>query len=346
MLFHLGALWRLNELGFLARLDRVSSVSGGSIIAGVLGLGWKQLALDSDGVAAGFDSEVVVPTRRLASTTIDFPAILRGLVLPGSIGNRVAAAYRKHVFADATLQDLPDEPRFVFNATSLQTGSAFRFTKPYLADYRVGQVRNPRIPLAVAVAASSAFPPFLSPIVLKFNNEDFAPESGYDLQRSPFTTKLVLTDGGVYDNLGLDPVWNRYATILISNGGGGLSVKPRPRRNWVLQTSRVMGIITPQAPQLRSRQAVSAFASGNREGTYWSTYSDIDDYAAPDSLPCRLATTHKLAATPTRLGKLDNTLQERLINWGYAVSDAAMRTHLCPNKPAPTSFPYPAAGVG
>src|SRR5215470_5372477 len=38
MLFHVGVLWRLNELGWLARLDRVSSVSGGSITAGVLAL--------------------------------------------------------------------------------------------------------------------------------------------------------------------------------------------------------------------------------------------------------------------------------------------------------------------
>ena len=34
MIFHLGALWRLNQLGFLKNLSRVSSVSGGSITAG------------------------------------------------------------------------------------------------------------------------------------------------------------------------------------------------------------------------------------------------------------------------------------------------------------------------
>ena len=28
MLFHLGAVWRLNEFGYLPKLDRVSSVSG------------------------------------------------------------------------------------------------------------------------------------------------------------------------------------------------------------------------------------------------------------------------------------------------------------------------------
>src|SRR5713226_3113267 len=44
MLFHLGALWRLNEFGMLSKLDRISSVSGGSITAGVLGMNWSQLA--------------------------------------------------------------------------------------------------------------------------------------------------------------------------------------------------------------------------------------------------------------------------------------------------------------
>ena len=44
MLFHLGALWRLNEIGYLPKLERISSVSGGSITAGVLGLKWERLA--------------------------------------------------------------------------------------------------------------------------------------------------------------------------------------------------------------------------------------------------------------------------------------------------------------
>ena len=44
MLFHLGALWRLNELACLPKLTRISSVSGGSITAGVLGHRWSRLA--------------------------------------------------------------------------------------------------------------------------------------------------------------------------------------------------------------------------------------------------------------------------------------------------------------
>src|SRR6266851_6199770 len=61
MLFHLGALWRLNELGWLQKLDRVSSVSGGSITAGVLGRHWAELDFDDGGVAKGFNTAVADP---------------------------------------------------------------------------------------------------------------------------------------------------------------------------------------------------------------------------------------------------------------------------------------------
>src|SRR3954463_988406 len=84
MLFHLGSLWRLNELGYLPRLTRVSSVSGGSITAALLGLKWSNLAF-AQGRATGFEAEIVAPIRQLASKTIDEAAILGGIFLPGSI---------------------------------------------------------------------------------------------------------------------------------------------------------------------------------------------------------------------------------------------------------------------
>src|SRR5690349_20178614 len=71
MLFHLGALYRLNELGLLPRLNQVSSVSGGSITAGVLGNAWSRLEFDHSGKSRRFNAEVVDPVRRLASRTID-----------------------------------------------------------------------------------------------------------------------------------------------------------------------------------------------------------------------------------------------------------------------------------
>ena len=84
MLFHLGALWRLNELGYLPKLARISSVSGGSITAGVLGMNWKELRFDPKGVSLSFTEVVVTPVHRLASVTIDQWAIIGGIVTPGA----------------------------------------------------------------------------------------------------------------------------------------------------------------------------------------------------------------------------------------------------------------------
>src|SRR5262245_3984127 len=66
MLFHVGSLWRLNEFGLLRGLKRVSSVSGGSITAAMLGVRWSLLDFDQDGVARAFDAQVVDPIRGLA----------------------------------------------------------------------------------------------------------------------------------------------------------------------------------------------------------------------------------------------------------------------------------------
>src|SRR4030081_3202453 len=185
MLFHLGALWRINEVGLLQRLPRISSVSPGSIVAGLLGLKWQALRFDGAGVAAGFDAEVVAPLRALASRTIDLPAIMLGVLLPAGASARIAAAYRRHVFGRATVQALPDSPRFVINATDLQSGVLWRFMKPYSRDYRVGEIPHSTVELARAVAASSAFPPFLSPARFTFPRAGVTRGSGQDLQYAP-----------------------------------------------------------------------------------------------------------------------------------------------------------------
>jgi NTE family protein len=120
MLFHLGALWYLNEQRLLGRIARFSSVSGGSITSAVLGWKWRRLKFDDGGRASNFETEVGAPIRELASVTIDTRAVLGGLLPFDSIGDRLTAFYRDRLFGDATLQDLPEEPRFVINATNLQ----------------------------------------------------------------------------------------------------------------------------------------------------------------------------------------------------------------------------------
>ncbi len=350
MLFHLGALWRLNELGYLPRLDRVSSVSGGSIAAGVLGLAWPKLDFDG-GVGRGFSEAVVAPIRALAGETIDLSAVLRGLLGPGSANDQVVRAYKHHLYGDHSLQDLPDRPRFVINATNLQSGVLWRFSKPYMWDYRVGKIADPKLELAVAVAASSAFPPVLSPAVLEFAESDYTLNTGTDLQRPPFTTEVFLADGGVYDNLGLETAWKRYTTILVSDGGGHLAPQEEPARDWPRHGLRVAELLDRQVRALRKRQVIASYKlpadqRDHRAGAYWGIRSDITHFGLDDALPCPVAQTTKLAETPTRLSSLDASDQERLINWGYAICDAGMRAHVEKGLPPPMGFPYPEAGVG
>ena len=346
MLFHAGALWRLNEAGYLSRLDRVSSVSGGSFAAGVLAMNWGKLGFDAAGVGQGFDEAVVRPIRKVAGRTIDLWAILLGVLLPGSVGNRYAGALERHLFDKTTLQDLPDHPRFVINATNLQSAVLWRFGKPYMRDYRVGEVVAPTVPLARAVAASGAFPPLLSPVELRLEDGAFTPGTGDDLQQPPYTTDVLLSDGGVYDNLGLETAWKRHRTILISDGGGHVAGKPEPKRDGLRQAYRVLGVIDSQVRALRKRQAIESFQLGLRDGTYWGIRTNIADYGLTDPLPCPFDRTLELANTPTRLAAMPAPLQERLINWGYAVTDAALRRHVDPAVARPQGFPYREAAVG
>jgi len=345
MVFHIGVIWRLYETGLLKDIKRISSVSGGSITAGQLALAWRELSFDPARIKSDFIPKFVEPLRAFAGVTIDAESVILGTLLPGSVGDRIAKAYDEHLFHGKTLQDMPDEPRFVINATNVQSGALWRFMKRYMRDYRVGKVDKPKVPLAQAVAASSAFPPVLSPFELRLRDADFVPGTGLDLQRPPFTTRVVLSDGGVYDNLGLETAWKRHQTVLVSDAGGKIEAEEEPETDWARHSYRVLNLIDNQVRSLRRRQVIDSFKSKARKGAYWGIRTDIADYQLPDALNCPLDRTTQLAELPTRLKRLDATTQERLINWGYAVCDAALRKHVDPNLGRPPGFPYSQSGV-
>ena len=105
MLFHLGSFWRLFELGLLKKLNRISSVSGGSITSAKVGLEWEGLNSRQD-----FVDKVVGPVRKLAGITVDASSIIGGILLPGSVADRVSAAYRSTCSATRPFRTCPTTP--------------------------------------------------------------------------------------------------------------------------------------------------------------------------------------------------------------------------------------------
>jgi NTE family protein len=291
----------------------------------------------------------------MASTTIDEAAILGGIFLPGSISDHVSEHYDSLLFGGKTLQDLPDDsatdspaPRFVINATNVQSGVLMRFSRPYMRDYRVGQIKNPKLPISKAVAASSAFPPVLSPCeidVTKYGLKFEPPDGTEDLSAPPYNEKLVLSDGGVYDNLGLETAWKHLDTIFVSDGGGHFKAEPLPHHDWARHAYRVLDLIDSQVRALRTRDLIALFNAKVRSGAYWGIRQDVGIYTGRSALSCPLARTTELAQYPTRLQKMTDQIQERLINWGYAVCDAAIRSYFDSSLAQPIGFPFPASGV-
>ena len=117
-----------------------------------------------------------------------------------------------------------------------------------------------------------------------------------------------------------------------------------PKTDWIGHMGRILSVIDNQVRSLRKRQLIEAFQNGTRKGTYWGIRTNLADYGLPSAIACPHEKTLKLAEVATRLKRLDDDTQERLINWGYAVCDAAIRKHV--QDGSPPALPYPERGVG
>ncbi len=341
MLFHTGVLWRLCETRWLHQVDRISTVSGGSLTAAALALVWKQVTDDAD-PRSSFETLVVDPVRTLASRTIDWGSVISGLLSPFStVGEQLDAELRRHLLHDATLADLPRKPTFVFNATNIGSGKLVRFSRDRIADWRVGRISNPDLRLSTAVAASSAFPPFLSPYRLSLQGMQWIDDEGNDLGTAGYRDEFALTDGGVYDNLGLETAWKRCRTVFVSDAGGTLSPDPDPATDWAQHMLRVTQVLDHQVRSLRKRQVIDSFVDHRREGAYVGIRSNIANYPVDDPLEAPFDATIELADIKTRLEKVPARDQERLINWGYAAADAGLRAHIDKSAEPPAAYPYP-----
>jgi NTE family protein len=324
-LFHLGAIVRINQMGKLRTIDRISSVSGGSLAAGLLAMAWPELTFDAGGRATNLRSEFVAPLLRATRLWIDIPIVALGMA-PGIQPSAVLAhTWDVAFFRGRTLQDLPtdaDGPRFVFNATELGSGTLWRMARPYMVSHRIGQIREPQLRLAEAVAASAAFPPIMSPLTVPFDPRDLQYVPGADLHpQYAALGQVVLSDGGVYDNLGVQSLGDDR-DLLISDAGGNLRVDTKSAKwqLWTLQAKRVFDIAVSQERAQRRDNLIPDADSdrppGRRRVSYWRTLSDPGQYTRVTT-PFDVAPGWPvyLAGRSTRLWPFPRLDRQRLVNW-------------------------------
>lgn len=364
-LFALGSLIRLNELGMLQKIKTVTSVSGGAITAGYLAYKWDNLDFDTNsGVAHNFNEEVVCPLINFCDKTIDIPSVLSGLIsVRSTIGDKISQKYDKFLYNNELLRNVacnPIAPEFLFYGTNYDTGVSVQITKNYLSDYRIGKANKHNISLSKAVAVSSSFPPFFAPIVLDGSDWEWEKTEYsdlYDIDR--LRIKLMLCDGGLYDNMGIEKLWKtgknrKYDTVLVCDSGAPLqtpydykkSIVGRIkklvswRKNWGSQFIRMNDIMINQQRALRKRQLIKNFISpDNYNGAYWGIDVDIETYPNIDPLVKYDDNYQSMADLPTQLRPFSEENRDALINWSYALTDAALRSQYDSSLEPATSLP-------
>ena len=277
--FHLGVLSRLAAEDHLNAITHLSTVSGGSLCAGLVysanGYRWPTPAQLQ---------AVVIPRIAQILTENDLQGLYfqRLLRAPWSLlrgrANEIAYLMQMRWEIDASLQDLPDadaqtgQPFWHIASTCYETGKSWYFSKARMGDYMFGYSRQPDIPLVDALAASSAVPGLIGPLQLETSRYNWA---RYDAKRklvdtTPPFDNVHLWDGGVYDNLGLEALTNydgktdsyeyrRGVDFVIVSDAAGV-----PRSNAyptgirrAASLMRIVDVMKDQARALRSRSLIA-----------------------------------------------------------------------------------------
>ncbi len=330
-LFHLGAVRRLNELGVLSKVTTISSVSGGSILAAHLVTTLPPWPGPGE-VAEDWKRRVEDPFLEFASDDLRTGAILRRLLplnwLRSSTAVMALMKQYERRLTPLKLSQLPGRPHFVMSATDMAFGVNWEFQKDRAGDYQIGYLLPPPSgwSLARAVAASSCFPPVFNPMPIKVKREAYKNGRAPEEEKRKAAKGLRLTDGGVYDNLGLEPVWKSHATVLVSDGGA--TFDPEPDRGLFRRLKRYSDIVGNQVGALRKRWLISNFMSDVMSGTYWGIGSLVQNYDLPGHPAYPQGLVEKvIAEIRTDLDAFSEGEMKVLVNHGYLLADAAVEKH-------------------
>ncbi|MDE0192287.1 MAG: patatin-like phospholipase family protein [Gammaproteobacteria bacterium] len=344
--FHCGVLQRLALDRFLERITFVSTVSGGSLVTGLIVCRNSHRWPTSEQY---LDSVLPQVAECLTTATLQWSYTWRSLALPWRLAQGRAHILAKRLEAQwgigGSLQRLPVEPRWIINATCYETGKNWRFSQPRMGDYLTHYVLEPDVPISDAIAASSAVPGLIGPFVIRSDRYEWHRYKG----RKPMPTSTCLRryelwDGGVYDNLGVEPLFKSgggfregFDLLLVSDASASLNMAPRTFKRMIKPGHRVLRLVnvaTDQIRGLRSRAVVTQFMRAEKSGAYFRIGNTVDQIYAASRLPAPVgdylsAEDVKHEATfSTTLRRLTQREFTRLLRHGFEVADATLATRL------------------
>ena len=367
--FHLGCLRTLHHLGVLERARVLATVSGGSVIGAMYVAHQGTFEEFEADVRQVLRRGFVRPAMRTALTTAEgLKAILALLVLlaawlvgtpfriigalteqfssrpqaerkrsapDGWLPRRFASrttvllrAFDSVLFHGRTLGSLRrDRPAWIAIAAELRTGAAFYFGRSDAGCWRFGTTDPSTIRLAHAVAASAAYPLLLPALdeLVTFRRRD----------GSLVTERIALSDGGVYDNLGLSPLWPRrdpqvgvqvepVDTIIACRAGYGLRtiapslfVKARMLAAFATVHARAQNATMTRLFDLKDAGRLQAFVL---------PYLDQDDRRLKYP-PSDLIRREQVAGYPTNFSAMSDKWIDRLSIRGEQLTLALIREH-------------------
>jgi len=254
-IYHLGTFRKLREMGILENVDVISTISGGSITGACYGLKGDNFeefekclrGIVQKSIIRGilysfrficifvFLLSIVVLSIYLLFTRLAWVStpllviviwsllIYQFKIFPvSSIINRL---YSKWFFDGKTLKDFNPIPRIAINATNLETGRPFTFSKNKMSDSTYEHPGKGRksikfkpdgFPISLAVASSTCVPFAFTPIFI--DKKYFEDEKDFE------TIKPCLVDGGVYDNQGVHKLTQKNSSyecdvVIVSDAG-------------------------------------------------------------------------------------------------------------------------------
>ena len=345
--FHLGCLRSLSKRGILTRIKVLSAVSGGAVIAGLYA--YNNESFDS------FDERVVALLRKglqrdilkqlfkprlaasvLATNMIARPAALLFKLFKGqppfrrwasrsdALEQALESHFKKTEMCDVARPSID----VIFNACELRTGTAFRFGNTCSGSWRTGTIVGNQITVAHAIACSAAYPMFLPAFDRVYNFEKKGIRS---------RGRVVITDGGVYDNLGTtciepgrDPAYSLYAYepdyIICCCAGYGQLTGGRIPYAFVSRANAAFEAVFRKAQDATMDRLHRLKSSGNIRG-FVLPYLGQQDEKLPMKI-AELITRDDVLGYPTDFAAMSKHDLQRIAQRGEQLTEALLSYYL------------------